>query len=355
MVKHTVMIFAFLIGFVIGVELFLWIFSSNISLKLPNRFIYIKSKSNNNLHKYDTSLADKLYDEVKILCLIITQPSNHQTKAIHVNNTWGYKCNKLIFLSTQNVTNFETFNIPYNESRAILWGKVRNGFEQAFLKYHNDYDWFLKGDDDSYFIMENLRQMLYQYNSNTSIIVGHKYVIQNIEEGYMAGAGYVLSRKALEKLSKVFKNSSICRTDNDGAEDAEMGKCLKYNALFLDGHDIYGEKQFFPVDVTEHMSNKEQDYSYWYTRNEWFNSTHGGLKCCSRNIACMHYITPTQMYRFNYLINNLHPFGLQNEFDLKLPKKLEFKELVDLADEKSSSPNYVIHKIEHNFDKDEVF
>jgi len=171
----------------------------------------------------------------------------------------------------------------------------------------------------------------------------------------MAGGGYILSKKALEKFSKNIKDKSVCRSDDGGAEDLEMGVCLENYALFVDGHDEVGEKQFFPVHVSEHMSYITLDYNYWYTRNQWFNSTQGGLKCCSKNIACMHYTKPPQMYRFNYLINNVHPFGLEKEHDLKLPRKLSFQELVELADEKSSSPNYVNHKINHNFDKDEVF
>jgi glycoprotein-N-acetylgalactosamine 3-beta-galactosyltransferase len=202
--------------------------------------------------------------------------------------------------------------------------------------------------------MENLRQTLYQYNPDTSIVVGHKYVIPNLKI-YMAGGGYILSRKALEKFSKNLKNKSICRSDDDGAEDLEMGLCLRNNALFIDGHDEIGEKQFFPVHVTEHMQNKTLDFNYWYTKNQWFNSTQGGLKCCSKNIACMHYIKPTEMYRYNYLINDVHPFGLTKKHDLELPNKYDFQDLVELADQRSSSPNYVNHRIDHNFDKDEVF
>jgi hypothetical protein len=187
------------------------------------------------------------------------------------------------------------------------------------------------------------------------MIIGHKYSVQNLKDGYLAGGGYILSKKALEKFSKLSKHSSFCRADDDGAEDAEIAECLKNNALIVDGHDEYGEKQFFPVSVEEHMSHTKLDYKYWYTRNQWFNVTQGGLKCCSRNIACMHYIEPTQMYLLSYLIYNVHPFGFQKKFDFELPKKLEFQEIVELADARSSSPNYVNHKINHNFDKDEVF
>lgn len=97
----------------------------------------------------NVNLTDYLKHKVKILCLVITQPAFHRSKAAHVRNTWGRKCNKLIFLSTENDTVTETFVLEANESRSILWAKVRNGFERAYEKYLRDYDWFLKCDDDS--------------------------------------------------------------------------------------------------------------------------------------------------------------------------------------------------------------
>jgi len=54
----------------------------------------------------DTSLADYLYTKVKILCWIMTSPSNLQKKAIHVYETWAHKCNIVIFVSSQENNTF---------------------------------------------------------------------------------------------------------------------------------------------------------------------------------------------------------------------------------------------------------
>jgi glycoprotein-N-acetylgalactosamine 3-beta-galactosyltransferase len=47
------------------------------------------------------------------------------------------------------------------------------------------------------------------------------------------GAGYVLSRAALELfVKKALTDKKLCRPDNDGAEDVEIG--LFYSLLIID-------------------------------------------------------------------------------------------------------------------------
>ena len=42
--------------------------------------------------------------EIRVLCWIMTGPSNHYTKAVHIKKTWGAHCDKLIFMSSQEVS-----------------------------------------------------------------------------------------------------------------------------------------------------------------------------------------------------------------------------------------------------------
>lgn len=49
----------------------------------------------------NASVANKLYDEVRVLCWIMTNPENHKKKARHVKRTWGKRCNILLFMSSQ--------------------------------------------------------------------------------------------------------------------------------------------------------------------------------------------------------------------------------------------------------------
>ena len=136
-------------------------------------------------------------------------------------------------------------------------------------------DWFLKADDDTYIIVENLRYMLRKYNSSQPIYFGHKFS-PYVKQGYMSGgAGYILSREALNKLiNEAFHFVSACRiNDYQGAEDVEMGKCLQsVNVKAGDSRDSMGRGRFFPFVPQDHLKQGEIDENFWYWKNQYYPS-----------------------------------------------------------------------------------
>ena len=96
--------------------------------------------------------------------------------------------------------------------------------------FRHEGDWFVKADDDTYMVMENLRFMLSQYKTEEPWYFGCKFK-RYVTSGYMSGgAGYVLSKEALKKLVTIGledKKGTYCRQDEHGPEDLEIGKCME--------------------------------------------------------------------------------------------------------------------------------
>jgi hypothetical protein len=240
----------FACGFFIGIFFVIVLF--NISKSNKDNYIPIKleDKEVAPLELYDHSLADFLYNEVKILCYVFTHADNHKTKVRHVMNTWGKRCNKLLIISNKEDPDLPGIVVlPVENGRSHLWFKARHALKYIHDHHLNDADWFLRADDDNYFVIENIRHYLYQYRTKTSIHIGHRYAVNysNTQDGYMAGGGQIFSKKAVIKFAtKLYPNPLLCDANDGEAEDMLIGRCLWKFAYFIDARDEKGEKLLFP-------------------------------------------------------------------------------------------------------------
>ena len=134
--------------------------------------------------------------------------------------------------------------------------------------FRDEADWFLKADDDTYMIVENLRYMLEPYNSSDPIYFGCKFK-PYVSQGYMSGgAGYVLSKEALKRFVKQGVNDETglnCRHDGEGAEDVELGKCMEnLHVKAGDSRDSLGRGRFFPFVPEHHLIPGLVGKDFWY-------------------------------------------------------------------------------------------
>ncbi|KAL5019849.1 hypothetical protein ScPMuIL_002741 [Solemya velum] len=175
------------------------------------------------------TVSRELAHKVKVLCFITTSPETIQTKAHAVNSTWAKRCNKVLFVSTGSDASPDVLILKIEESRAHLTAKTIQSLRHIYDNYVDEYHWFLKADDDSYIVMENLRYLLTHHDHQEPTYMGYHFRMF-MEQGYMSGgAGYVMSRKALRMFIEEginHKDESICPTDGQD-EDVNVGRCLE--------------------------------------------------------------------------------------------------------------------------------
>ncbi|KAF7272752.1 glycoprotein-N-acetylgalactosamine 3-beta-galactosyltransferase 1-like [Rhynchophorus ferrugineus] len=321
---HRPSIQPFLTGAVVGVLITVMLFTAtsldpasiNFSIFSSKRETILRTIGDHSHHDHhhkmlNTSLSETLYEKVRVLCWIMTGPKNHKSKAQHVKATWGRRCNILIFMSTETDHSLPAVALPVIENRDNLWGKTKEAFKYVYENYYEKADWFFKGDDDTYAIMENMRYMLNDYNSSDPIYFGFR-MKPYVSQGYMSGGGgYVLSKESVKRfVTEAIPNPEKCKSDNTGAEDVEIGRCLEAVGVKAgDSRDTEGRSRFLPLFLTDLLIPGAMDSSHWFWQYTYY-PFEAGLECCSDNLITIHYVGPYNLYLLEYLIYHVQPFGI---------------------------------------------
>ncbi|KAI0226122.1 Glycoprotein-N-acetylgalactosamine 3-beta-galactosyltransferase 1 [Lamellibrachia satsuma] len=246
------------------------------------------------------TIADKLYKEVRVLCWVMTSEQNLNTRARHVQATWTRRCNKVLFASDHKDDEFPTIDINVTAGKYHLTMKAMKAFDYVYKHHYDDADWFIRTDDDTYVILENLRYFLSSQNSSQPVYFGHLYMY-HMKQGYNAGgAGYVLSREALRRLAT--REKGMCPEDH-GGEDIEMGRCLEMLGVATGSSlDANGHNRFHPSPVLLQPFLKADRK---YGKDGALNV----MQSISDYAISFHRLAPHQMYVLEYLVYHVKTYG----------------------------------------------
>ncbi|EDV94074.1 glycoprotein-N-acetylgalactosamine 3-beta-galactosyltransferase 1 [Drosophila grimshawi] len=271
---------------------------------------------------------------VRVLCMVLTCPDYVERYAQHVHATWGKRCSKLVFVSSENYEPLGVVQVvqPNGGNYEDLWNKTREGFRHVWHTYGEQFDWFLKADDDTYVIMENLRHMLSAYDPNMPVYFG--YQLRRYNVSYMSGgASYVLSREALRRfMNEAYDSDKICpEAKKMGIEDFYMGICLQNVGVHLidSSHALPNDERpkFFPLDVVNYVYNANGSIPDWLQEMS-VSQILAGSDCCSNYSIAFHYTKPERMYLYEFVLYQLRVFG--RKYEEQLPRRFTFTEMLEM-------------------------
>ncbi|VDK82212.1 unnamed protein product, partial [Cylicostephanus goldi] len=181
-----------------------------------------------------SSAARRLPKSGQLFCWVQTAKIYHDTRALAINETWLSRCDHGELFTGDF---FPSDDIPYStvfagipDSYYNLFYKSRYAFYYIYHFVSKNFDWYLKADDDTYVIVEHLKEYLSTLDPNKPYYLG--YVLKPyLEHGYNAGgAGYVLSKAALKIFNDLLYNNEEYCPDNI-YEDVGIGNNASLDVL----------------------------------------------------------------------------------------------------------------------------
>ena len=164
------------------------------------------------------------------------------TRAHAVHTTWGAHASKLTFFSMLSPGNnypekagLDVVALPGVDDTYPPQKKVFMMLKYMHDNFIDDYDWFMRADDDVYLRVDKLMKFLSRFNASEGLYIGQpgmgkkedlaRIKLKEDEHYCMGGPGIIYSRGALKRLvphiEDCMKNVVVSYN-----EDVEVGRCM---------------------------------------------------------------------------------------------------------------------------------
>ena len=290
---------------------------------------------------------------IRVLCWVNTFHENHETRLKDIKRTWGSKCDKILFMSDIEDLAIPTVRITAPPTHEMLWQKHREVVKMLIREYsEQDFDWVFKCDDDTFVLMENLKQYLdspeiRDWNMSKPLILGHRMTLQWWEmqrplnpleeldpehaqavntvlqatekQGGLyytpGGGGYALNWAYLRQLNAILDDPH-CLPGEVIPDDWAISFCMWFHDVVpRDTRDSKQRERFHQYNAIELYFKQPDEEAYdhaifesIYEENNWYSDHFGigwktGADCCAPDTIAFHYVKPpfmTLYYEYYY-------------------------------------------------------
>ena len=251
--------------------------------------------------------------------------------------TWGQRCDGILFASTMsNLTTGHT-HIPHNSryegGYKGMWQKVRSMQAYIYDNFLNDYDYYHFSGDDTYLIVDNLKEFLGSESVQQYQATNHGFFysgfwihqdrkdlftpIGNETESnfvYMGGgSGYTMSKYVIKAfVENVLGNCLV--TKEGSSEDVNMALCLRMylNITGYDSRDQVGAHRYHQLTIERHANFPQKRYGYStlfirkamgkMERHYGFPVVYQQAYISNSTIAFHKHYFPDRLRRYDYLL-----------------------------------------------------
>jgi hypothetical protein len=262
---------------------------------------------------------DESYEEggpPRIFCAIYTYDKNHKTNVEATRKGWAKRCTGFVAFSTVDDESIPAFKIEHEgkEEYDNMWQKSREIWKYIAANYADDFDYFLIGGDDMFYIIENLGYYLSspeireEFETKNGMHIGRRFFPPNQIVFNSGGAGYILDKHSLKKIAPLL-DSPKCYAHQVGFwEDVNVAHCLQVLDIKpYDTRDSQGRERFHPFSPGQHLEYRIPTKPDWYAK--YNPELKVGYECCSADSISFHYVKSDIMGRLHnyvYGCNNKH-------------------------------------------------
>ena len=168
---------------------------------------------------------------------------------------------------------------PGPEAYSTMGVKVWSFLKRVYEDFSEDFEWIFVSGDDTFLMVERLRQYLATLNDEEALYLGRRWFVSKDSPVWMqnftfnSGAGYVLNRRALKLWYETCSDAFTLYKSVKSGEDVAMAECLRRaNVLPLDTRDDFGAERFHAYTPSQTAKIRYSAYVMFERRGAWKKS-----------------------------------------------------------------------------------